>query len=131
LIETSRINIESLAPQDIDGVRNAGKPLLVMSEVMNEKNIELKKFLHSNLYQHERVQKMSIEAKQIIRILFDEYMASTELLPHDVQIKIADNDEFQHARIIADYIAGMTDRFAYSESERINKSQVQARIKNN
>ncbi len=121
LIETSKMNIESLVPQDIDGVRNAGKPLIVMSEVMNKKNIELKKFLHRNLYQHERVQKMSIEAKQIIRILFNEYMTCTELLPHDVQIKIADNDEFQHARIIADYIAGMTDRFAYSEYERTNK----------
>ena len=121
LIETSKMNIESLAPQDIDAVRNAGNPLIVMSAVMNEKNIELKKFLHRNLYQHERVQKMSIEAKQIIRILFSEYMAYTELLPHDVQIKISDNNELQHARIIADYIAGMTDRFAYSEYERINK----------
>jgi dGTPase len=121
LIETSKMNIESLAPQDIDGVRNAGKSLIVMSVIMNEKNIELKKFLHRNLYQHERVQKMSIEAKQIIRILFNKYMANIELLPHDAQVKIADKDEYQHARVIADYIAGMTDRFAYSECERINK----------
>jgi dGTPase len=121
LIETSKMNIESLAPQDIDGVRNAGKPLIVMSVIMNEKNIELKKFLHRNLYQHERVQKMSIEAKQIIRILFNQYMTNIDLLPHDAQIKMAEKDEFQQARIIADYIAGMTDRFAYSECERINK----------
>ena len=123
LIETSSRNIELSGPENIDNVRNAAESLVVMSDAMNKNNIELKVFLRRNLYQHERVQAMSVKSKQVIRKLFDEYMNDPNLLPLDVQNTASVVAEYQRARIIADYIAGMTDRFAFSVYERLGKSK--------
>jgi dGTPase len=119
LIVTSKRNIALSAPEDIDSVRKAGKPLIAMSESVCTRNIELKGFLRSHLYQHKRVMEMTHKTKQIIRTLFNEYMSTIDLLPEDVQNSVTDLDKSQRARIITDYIAGMTDRFAFSEYERI------------
>jgi len=121
LIVTSKRNIALSAPEDIDSVRKAGKPLIAMTESVRTRNVELKRFLRSYLYQHKRVMEMTHKAKQIIRTLFNEYMSTTDLLPEDMQNSIADIDKSQRARIITDYIAGMTDRFAISEYERISE----------
>ncbi|MEE8320581.1 MAG: deoxyguanosinetriphosphate triphosphohydrolase [Gammaproteobacteria bacterium] len=121
LIVTSKRNIALSAPEDIDSVRKAGKPLIAMSESVCTRNIELKGFLRSHLYQHKRVMEMTHKTKQIIRTLFNEYMSTIDLLPEDVQNSVTDLDKSQRARIITDYIAGMTDRFAFSEYERISE----------
>jgi len=87
-------------------------------------NTELKRFLNNHLYKHPKVEKMSEEAKQVIRKLFDGFMSEASLLPEDVQKNIHVQEDEQgrpgKARVIADYIAGMTDRFAIAESERIS-----------
>ena len=83
---------------------------------------ELKSFLHANLYQHQQVNKMSTNAKNIISYLFTGFYNNPELLPEEhrakalARKKIGGSDEF--ARVIADYIAGMTDRFAQDEYKR-------------
>ncbi len=120
LIENSQDNIKALNPATIHDVRAAGKPLIGLSDTVAAQNLELKRFLNKHLYKHEKVEKMSVEAKQVIRKLFDGFMASPALLPGHVQENIASQaDEHGKARIVADYIAGMTDRFAFSEAERI------------
>jgi len=124
LINNSQENIRSLNPQTIDEVRQAGKPLVKLSESVATQNLQLKRFLNKHLYKHAKVEKMSTDAKQVIRQLFDGFMSEQTLLPEDVQKNIGNYEKEQgksgKARVIADYIAGMTDRFAFAESERIS-----------
>ena len=120
LIATSQANIQSLNPSTIHDIRKAGKPLIGLSESITAQSLELKRFLNKHLYRHPKVEKMSEEAKLVIRRLFEGFMGSPKLLPEDVQKDIARQEGEQgKARVIADYIAGMTDRFAISEAERI------------
>ena len=125
LIATSQGNIASLNPSTIHDVRAAGKPLISLSETVAAQNLELKRFLNKYLYKHPKVEKMSEEAKQVIRYLFDGFMSEASLLPEEVQKNIGMHEAEQgkqgKARVIADYIAGMTDRFAFAESERIRQ----------
>ncbi len=125
LIETSQTNIQSLNPSTIHDVRKAGKPLVGLSESVAAQNTELKRFLNKLLYKHPKVEKMSEDAKQVIRQLFDGFMSTAELLPGEVQKSIemqeAEQGKPGKARVIADYIAGMTDRFAFAELKRISQ----------
>ena len=125
LISNSQENIDSLNPVNIDDIRGAGKPLVKLSESVAKQNLELKRFLNKHLYKHGKVEKMSADAKQVIRQLFDGFMSEQTLLPEDVQKSIANYEKEQgksgKARVIADYIAGMTDRFAFVEFDRISE----------
>ena len=127
LIKTSTDLIQNVKPVDIDAVRKCGKTLIKMSEATQDMHLLLKKFLRKNLYQHDRVQKMADKAKQTITCLFSAYMDKTDLLTEEIQATIGNpeicKDEMDIARIIADYIAGMTDRFAFAEYERINANK--------
>ena len=85
--------------------------------------MELKSFLHASLYQHEQVNKMSNNAKTVISHLFNSFFSNPQLLPteHQEKAKISKNigGDSEFARVIADYIAGMTDRYAQIEYQRI------------
>ncbi len=120
LIKTSQDNIAGLAPSSIDDIRNAKATLISLDENTQAANRELKTFLRKNLYQHYHVHRMTHKARLIIHALFDAFTADQRLLPDDVQEKMLkiETDAGKH-RIIADYIAGMTDRFAISEYDRV------------
>ncbi len=124
LITTSEEMINSVRPIDIDEVRKCGVTLIKMSDATDVMHKELKKYLRINLYQHERVQTMANRAKETVGLLFDAYMNNPSLLTNETQHNISRNkdsdDKNAVTRIIADYIAGMTDRFAFSEAERIS-----------
>ena len=85
---------------------------------------ELKTFLNANLYQHEQVNKMSTNAKVVITNLFEKFFKNPSLLPEEHQNKALARKkiggDIAFARVIADYIAGMTDRYAQIEYSRIN-----------
>ena len=83
---------------------------------MNRKNTELKKFLKKNLYSHHRVIRMSDKADRILKALFKVYLDEPQLLPPHVY---ADLEEKGKERLICDYIAGMTDRFALDEYKKL------------
>lgn len=120
LIRVSEKNITSLAPGTVEDIRNSTDTLVSLGDDTLEPNRELKSFLRKNLYQHYHVHRMTYKARQIIRSLFDAFASDTRLLPHDVQSRIEGIDEKAGInRLIADYIAGMTDRFAISEYERV------------
>ncbi len=125
LIEVSHANISEANPQSIEQVRELSKPLIGMSQDIYQLHIQLKQFLRKNLYQHERVQKMADDAKQTVKILFDAYMEKPALLSQDLQASIEqaekENDTLGKSRLIADYVAGMTDRFALAELKRIKQ----------
>ena len=120
LIDTSTQNINARQPEDINAVRHTGEVLVRLSKDMQKQNLELKQFLRKNLYQHERVLQMTDQARQTVRVLFDSYMGDPARLPDDIQATIdGAGKRDQVARIIADYIAGMTDRFAIAEHQRL------------
>ena len=116
LVETSAERLREAAPQSIDDVRQ-GPPLIRFSDKMRAETTALKRFLYANLYRHFQVNRMRVKASRIVRELFDAFMTDPVLLPPDYQA--ADGDTLKQARKIADYIAGMTDRYAICEHRRI------------
>ena len=124
LINTSQTLIDEENPANIDAVRKSSELLIRMSDSTREMHLALKKYLRKNLYQHERVKLMADNAKDVIVKLFNAYINNTELLSDEAQQEIKNKDDkLVVARIIADYIAGMTDRFAFAELERITDQQ--------
>ena len=119
LIETTRANIAAQAPGSIDDVRKAGKPLVSFSEDIYEQHVALKRFLHKHLYSHEQKLEMTRRAQKIIRELFELYTQDVSKLPDEFALAAAEQDEAGRARVVADYIAGMTDRYAIAEHERL------------
>ena len=121
LIETSMECIAALSPRNIEEVRDAGQALIVFSEKMNGHNQQLKRFLRQHLYQHYKVRRMSTKAERIISSLFNAFMDDPRLLPPDYyhRLEQVERQDDGRARIVADYIAGMTDRFAIGEYERM------------
>jgi dGTPase len=116
LIQQSRSNIRHAEIKTIEDVRNA-PPLIAFSENMKKEAQELKRFLRTNLYHHYQVNRMTSKARRIVTDLFDIFISGPELLPLDYQI--AGDDRMAQARKVADYIAGMTDRYAMREYRRL------------
>ena len=123
LIATSEQNLKEKNPADIEAVRNLDGPMIMLSEDIRNKHQELKQFLRKNLYQHERVKQMTDNAKNTVRTLFDAYIQKSKLMPDDFQNRFNDacreSGTSGGARVVADYIAGMTDRYAFAEFEKI------------
>jgi dGTPase len=116
LVEESCRLLKEANPQSIDEVR-ASPPLIRFSSKMRAETTALKRFLYANLYRHYKVNRMRVKASRIVRELFDAFMTDPVLLPFDYQV--ASGDTLKQARKIADYIAGMTDRYAVREHKRI------------
>lgn len=115
LCQHSQQAIASLNPASIDDVRKMPDYLIGFSQATVEKNLELKQFLRSHLYRHYRVNRMSSKASRIIEELFKAFMDNPALMPDEHQQAAKHN----HARAVADYIAGMTDRYAIREHRRL------------
>lgn len=116
LIQTSGQAIAGARVQSPDDVRNAA-PLISFSEVMRSEATLLKRFLRENLYRHYQVNRMTAKARRIVQELFAAFMDEPTLLSPDYQV--ADGDRMRQARKVADYIAGMTDRYAIREHRRL------------
>ena len=114
LIRTSAENLRRHAPGSIEEVRLA-QPLIAFSPRIREESQELKSFLRENLYRHYRVVRMSTKARRIVTELFAALLSDTRLLPPEFQEQAGRGAP----RAIADYIAGMTDRYAILEHRRL------------
>ncbi|MBI5438175.1 MAG: deoxyguanosinetriphosphate triphosphohydrolase [Nitrosomonadales bacterium] len=117
LIQQSERNICAGNLAGIEDVRNA-PALIAFSAEINEQQRALKKFLRTNLYRHYLVMRMSTKAQRIIGDLFGVFMADSRLLPPQLQSANVQTEP-DRARAVADYIAGMTDRYAIREHRRI------------
>ena len=120
LIINSKKNIESYNIKSPNDVRICEKEVICFSNEMKKENMNLKRFLHKNLYKHPDVKKMTDKATIVIRDLFNAYSQDIDLLPkpflkHNM-LKIEENEA---ERVICDYIAGMTDRFALKEHKKL------------
>ena len=109
LTQTSLERIREIDPKSVEDVRNA-MPLIAFSDDMIEKSRLLKKFLFENLYRHYQVNRMTSKARRIVHRLFSIFMAEPQLLAPEY--RSASGEGYEKARKIADYIAGMTDRYA-------------------
>jgi dGTPase len=114
LIRQTELNIHAESVQSLDDIR-AAPTLAAFSSELLEQQRELKTFLHKNLYRHYRVMRMSTKARRIINELFMAFMSDSRLLPPQFQRQA----EIDQARAVADYVAGMTDRYAIKEYRRL------------
>ena len=123
LVETSQRRLDEVVPASIDAVRAQPHPLIGFSDNVREESLELKRFLRNNLYRHYRVHRMTVKAGRILRDLFNAFMHDIRLMPpehqHVAQHATEQDGETGRARTVADYVAGMTDRFAITEHRRI------------
>jgi dGTPase len=112
--QTTQANLLLAAPADAEAARRCG-PLVAFSLALRAEADALKKFLFENLYRHYKVMRMTTKARRIVRELFDAFVHEPRLLPPDYRHENA----LAQARAIADYIAGMTDRYAIREHHRL------------
>ena len=114
LVDESNRRIAHAAPESLDDVRRAGPLIAFSSELRSEADV-LKKFLHDHLYRHYQVMRMTAKARRIVHELFTAFADEPRLLPTDHQARAA----VDRPRAIADYVAGMTDRYAIREHRRL------------
>jgi len=119
LIEHTRARIEAACVARIDDVRACDHALAGFSDNLRAQSQELKHFLREHLYAHFRVRRMSQKAARIVSELYQAFMTDARLLPPQYQEKLGDGAAASRARVIADYIAGMTDRYAIREHRRL------------
>ena len=118
LIETSKARIARLAPASIADIREQSAPLIGFSDEVEERHRGLKQFLRYNLYRHDKVRAMNLETQEMVGVLFERYMEDPGRMPEEFAERARGGENHQ-ARAVADYIAGMTDRFAIAEHERL------------
>ena len=116
LVEHSAAKIDASGVGSIDEVRRTRERIIGFAPGLDEIRLELKRFLYENLYEHPRVAEASDRAAEAIRDLFAIYRIDPSLLPDHVRARIELDGE---ARAVADYVAGMTDRFALGERDRL------------
>ena len=123
LITQSQKNIVESNVDNIDAVRARSQPLISLSEEVLSQHQELKRFLRTKLYNHPKVRGVMDEAGATLKELFEAYMKDPSRLPPEHQSLVeraeAGAGRSAAARVVADYVAGMTDRFAYQERDKL------------
>ena len=119
LIAETQRRLDAAGVASIGDVRSADGPLVGMSPAIEEQHVALKRFLHRHLYGHEQKLEMTRQAQQIVQDLFAAYSEDVSRMPAQFAERAARKDESGRARIIADYIAGMTDRYAMKAHEAL------------
>ena len=118
LVNTSA-RLADIKPETAEDIRTAGQALASHSHQAAEELAALRAFLMMYSWRHYKVNRMTSKSKKQLAALFDRLLSETNLMPTDWQLKLADKTETEKARIIADYVASMTDRYALLEYERI------------
>lgn len=122
-IVSSRAALEAASPASAEAARHAGERLVRFSPEVGAAHLELKRFLRERLYRHNRVIRMTTKAKRTVADLFAAFMEEPRLMPEGHDREAARMEALQgtagRARAVADYIAGMTDRFAILEHSRL------------
>jgi dGTPase len=119
VIAQSRRNISEFGPASVDDVRNAGRPLIGFSAAVAQADRAIKDFLFPRLYRHVRIKRIMDDAETVVQRLFEHYAAAPDDLPPEWNSDFRSADAAGRALRIADFIAGMTDRYAMVEHTRI------------
>ena len=127
VITQSQKNIVASSVDTIQAVRQYSRPLISLSEDVLSEHQELKRFLRTRLYNHPKVREVMDEAGTTLKGLFEAYMEEPSRLPPEHQTLVeraeAGGGRSAAARVVADYVAGMTDRFAYQERDKLRLSR--------
>jgi len=119
VIDQARANIASSGVDSAEAVRLLGAPLIAFSPDMAEDLARLRLFLHQRMYRHYRVNRMRSRARRILADMFGLFFAEPEVLPTEWFERTTGLNSGERARLVCDYIAGMTDRFAVEEHRRL------------
>ncbi|CAK0778972.1 Deoxyguanosinetriphosphate triphosphohydrolase-like protein [Gammaproteobacteria bacterium] len=123
LVEASLERLKHANPREADEVRQCASPLIRFSPSMVEQNHKLRQFLHAALYGHYRIHRTSVKVGHLIGALFEAFFADPCLLPPQtlaiLQEREVESGATGRAQAVADYIAGMTDRYAIVEYQRV------------
>jgi dGTPase len=117
-IQTTFQNLVDGKVKTLEDLRALGHNVASYSAEVNAENRELKQYLFKNFYRHYRVVRMATKAERLLRDLFNAYVEQPLQLPFETQARIQDNPEGLH-RVVCDYLAGMTDRYAIQEHRRL------------
>ena len=118
LVAETRRRIAESGVKSAEDIRRLDHPVAGFSETMRNHDRALKRFLFERMYRHYRVNRMSSKARRVLRELFQLFLAEPECLPGEWRA-LAGGGEAERARLVADYLAGMTDRFALDEHRRL------------
>ena len=119
VIDTSRQRLEEARPENVEAVRRHGAPLIAFSATMRAHDKALKAFLHERMYRHHRVNRMASKARRTVRELFGLFIDEPQCLPEEWRERCDGPRTLTTARVVADYVAGMTDRFAIQEHRNL------------
>lgn len=119
LVNEARARIARRRPGDVGEVRAMGAPLIGFSEDMASADRALKSFLFERMYRHSRVNRMGSKARRVVRELFQLFLDEPQCLPETWRHRASSVDDPEAARVVSDYIAGMTDRYALEEHARL------------
>jgi dGTPase len=119
LVEETARRLRGLRPADVDAIRAQAQPVVGFSPKVDKPLQELRGFLQARMYSHYKVRRMARKARRVVRELFDGLHDQPDCLPPDWQARAGAGDDAGCAEAIADYIAGMTDRFALDEHDRL------------
>jgi len=123
VLDQTKDNLKSIKPESSEDVRMCGQQIVAFSSEMHENVQKIRKFLHDRMYRHFTINRIGLKVERIVGDLFQAFHKNYQLLPTKWQRRIEEGgglrDEQVRARIVADYIAGMTDRFAIREHERL------------
>lgn len=119
VLDSTRARLESAAIASANDVRNAGRATSCFSTDMDAAMRGLREFLHARMYRHERINRARVHAARVVRNLFDHFLAQPSRLPGEWGTRAGATSDAEAARLVADYIAGMTDKFALEEHARL------------
>jgi dGTPase len=119
VVTETRARLDRLAPTSADDIRDASEPVVAFPEAQRDALEGLRAFLFERVYRSERIMRVMGKAEQVVEALFASYMADPAHLPGGRGRAIASLEDARRARFVADFIAGMTDRFALGEYARL------------
>jgi dGTPase len=119
VLTETRARVAASGVDSPDAVRELGRPIVAFSEPMAEDLARLRAFLYERMYRHWRVNRSRSQARRILAEMFALFLDEPDVLPAEWYARLKERDEAGRARVICDYIAGMTDRFAIEEHRRL------------
>ena len=125
VLTETRARLQSFSPQDADSIRRHERVTCTFSAGVNSDLSGLRSFLHENMYRHFKVNRARSQAKRIVKSLFDLFFSEPETLPPEWRERYEGKSEAGLARVVCDYIAGMTDRYALREYRRLFGVEIQ------
>lgn len=124
VVAESRRRIAALAPASVDDIRRAPRPVVAFSDGMVEANNVLRDFLFTRMYRHWRVNRTMAKSKRVVQMLFSLLHGGPQMLPPMWRARAGDAGTPHCARVVCDYIAGMTDRYALEEHRRMTDPDI-------